>query len=344
MTVPHEKLHDFCVEALERVGARRTDAELVARSLVFSDLRGVDTHGVVRLPGYIRTIKKGGMNPAATPGLVQDRGTTAVIDGKCAISQAVAHMAMELALRKAREHGVGVVGVRGSGHIGALSFWSMYALERRMIGFAAQNTGPMLAPWGGIQPVLGHNPWSVAVPGGQEGDVVVDMANSTVAKGKIMLAAMKGERIPEGWALNRRGEPTTDAKEAMDGFLTPVGGHKGYGLTLIISVLTSLLTGAALDKDMPGMVEDRPRNTGHLMAALDVERFLPFSEFAGRLDQMLRALRAAPRATGVDRIYVPGEIEQRCAEARMREGIPLPGPVVEEVRKLAGELGLASPC
>ncbi|MBI3075570.1 MAG: Ldh family oxidoreductase [Deltaproteobacteria bacterium] len=337
-----ERLQEFCTAVFMKAGARPEDAAQMARALVFADLRGVDTHGLIRLPMYVRTLKSGGMDVRATVSVIRDQGPTALLDGHNGISYVSAGRAMELAIAKAREFGVGAVGLRNAGHIGALAFFSTYALEHRMIGFAGSNTTPLLAPTGGTVPLLGHNPWSVAVPTGGDTPVVLDMANSTVARGKIRLAAVKGEKIPLGWAFNKRGEPTTDPEEAMDGgFLTPMGGYKGYGITLLISILCGLLTGARLDSEIPDLeAADRPKEMGQFFMALKIEAFVPFEEFSRRIREVIHALRNSPKAAGVERIYVPGEIEHRCAEERRRNGIPEHPNIVKAANEVARELGV----
>ncbi|HEY83242.1 MAG TPA: Ldh family oxidoreductase [Dehalococcoidia bacterium] len=336
------ELKRFCRALLEKVNIPPKDAELIAESLVRANLRGVDSHGVSRMAIYIERLKKGLVNPRPEIAILQQTPAMALVDGDNGCGQVVAKMAMELAMTKARETGVSLVGIRNSTHFGAAAFFSTMALERDMIGIALANSYATVAPWGSRVAYFGTNPLSVAVPTGRELPVVLDMATSVAAWGKIILAAQKGEAIPAGWAIDSDGEITTDAARALQGALMPFGGPKGSGISLIIDVLAGILTGAGYGPYVGDLYKslDRPQNVGQMVGVIDISRFSDVNEFKNRMDKVIREIKSLPRAKGVSEILLPGEIEIRNQERREREGIPLPPTTVEELRKLSAEYGV----
>jgi LDH2 family malate/lactate/ureidoglycolate dehydrogenase len=326
---------------LRAAGVPEQDAELIADTLVFAELRGVTSHGLVRLGSYIRRVKLGLMNPAAAPLVIQRSASTALLDGCNGFGQVVTMRAMSLAIEMAGATGAAVVGVRNSNHFGAAAYYVMAAVNVGMIGLVLSNSAPAMAPWGGAVAMMGTNPLAVGIPAGDESPVVLDMATSAVARGKIRLAAKKGEKIPEGWALDAKGEPTTDPEEALAGTLLPASGPKGYGLAFVIDVLSGILTGSGFGRtvrpldDMSG-----PVRAGHLVAAINVQDFTSVPGFRAEVDEFIREIRNCPRAPGVDRIYVPGEIESEAALRLSKEGIAVSSAVAADLKALGAELGV----
>jgi LDH2 family malate/lactate/ureidoglycolate dehydrogenase len=339
--VPHEKLRDFVMLALMGVEVPRDEAELVADCLVDADLRGVYSHGVMRLPVYIHHLKKAGpgrIAPRAEIRALREGDAFALIDGGNGLGPVVSAKAMDMAIEKARASGIASVGVRNSNHNGAEAYFSMMALEHDMVGFCATVGGKnILAPWGGLTPLLGNNPFSFAIPSGEELPVVLDMACSVVARGWILLAMKNNWEIPEGFAVNKDGVPTRDAKEAYEGLVLPVGGYKGYGLALIGCILAGVLTGAAIGDLYQDF--DRDQNVGHFMGALSIEKFMPVLEFKGRMDMLIRELKSSKLMKGQEKIYLPGEKEFEAKARNLREGIPLSKGVLDELNKI-GEASL----
>ncbi|MBA7653546.1 putative oxidoreductase YjmC [subsurface metagenome] len=319
------------------------DADLIAESLVRANLRGVDSHGVARMAIYIERLNKKLVNPEPQIEILQETPAMALLDGDNGSGQVVAVRAMELVMAKARESGVALVGIRNSTHFGATAFFSMKALEQDMIGMVLANSYATVAPWGSRAPYFGTNPLSVAVPAGQELPVVLDMATSVAAWGKIVLAAQKGEPIPMGWAIDADGEVTTDATRALQGALVPFGGPKGSGISLVIDVLVGILTGANYGPNVGDLYNnlERPQNVGQMMSAVDIRRFIDVSEFKSRMDAMIREIKALPRAKGVNEVFLPGELEVRNQQRREKEGIPLPPATVKELQKLSSEYGVS---
>ncbi|MGB9866795.1 MAG: Ldh family oxidoreductase [Bacillota bacterium] len=335
-------LKRMVVDVLTKLGVGWEHASTVADVLVSADLRGVDSHGVARLPIYCRRIKAGAINTKPSIRVVNETPATAVVDGDNGFGHVAGKFAMDLCIRKAREHSVAVVGVRNSNHFGIGAYYAMMALAHNMIGFAATNASPLMAPFGGSTAMLGTNPFCLAVPAGKELPLVLDMATSQVARGKIEMCLREGKKIPLDWALDQSGKPTDDPAEALKGTLLPLGGHKGYGLSMAVDLLCGLMVGAAYLNHVGSLFGNlsRPQNVGHLFMALDVSNFMPVEEFETKMDEYLRAVKASPRAQGVTEIFVPGEIEFRATRERLARGIPIKDEVIEELQELLHSEGL----
>lgn len=335
-------LRRMVADVLAKLGVDTGHAAVVADVLVAADLRGIESHGVARLPIYCKRIKAGAINTRPSIRVLNETPTTAIVDADNGLGHVAAKTAMELCIRKARENGVAMVGVRNSNHFGIGAYYAMMAAQHGMIGFAATNASPLMAPFGGSSAMLGTNPFSVAIPAGKELPVVLDMATSLVARGKIEVCLREGKKIPLDWALDRNGKPTDDPAEALKGTLLPLGGHKGYGLAMVVDLLSGLLTGAAYLDAVGSLFGNlsKPQNVGHLLMAVDVERFMPRQEFESRIDEYIRSVKASPRAQGVAEIFIPGEIEFRATRERLARGIPLKDEVVGELHELLKAEGL----
>lgn len=339
--VSADDLKVFSQAVLERVGLPANDAGIVADHLVVADLRGVHSHGAVRLPWYVSGIETATINPRPNLRRVRQRRCVGLLDGDNGMGQVVAARGMEWALEMAHAEGIGVVGVRRSNHFGTCAYYGHMAAQQDYIGLVFTGSWPLMAPWGGKEPMLGNHPLAVAIPADEEPPVVLDIATSVVAQGRIALVAKKGESIPEGWALDKEGRPTQDPREALEGLLMPLGGYKGYGLSLVIGILSAVLTGSAISwemLDIPAVCKGLGINAGHFFMAIDVETFVPLPEFKRRVDGVVRTLKTCPRAEGVERIYVPGEIEYLKEQAYRAEGIPVAAAVMQELRELAARL------
>jgi LDH2 family malate/lactate/ureidoglycolate dehydrogenase len=261
----------------------------------------------------------------------------ALLDGDNGLGQVVAARAMERAIALAERSGVGLVGVRNSTHFSMAACYAMMALNRDMIGLVVNSGRALMAPWGGTKALISDNPTAVAVPAGEERPVVLDMALSVVARGKIKEALRRGESIPPDWATDRSGRPTTEPAEALAGLLSPIGGPKGYGLALINGLLAGVLMDGTFAWQVGSAYDDldRPQRVGHLLAAIDVSSFMPVAEFRARVDELIQEIRRCRTAPGVERVYLPGEIEFECQEERSREGIPLSEALWEELCEMA---------
>ncbi len=326
---------------LEAVGVSREDAQVVADTLVFSDLRGVSSHGVARLATYVRRVKLGLINPRALPCVVRKTVSTALVDGGNGFGQVATVKAINLAIEMAGAAGVAVVGVRNSNHFGTAAYYAMVAVKAGMIGMVLSNAAPAMAPWGGTLAMLGTNPLAVGIPAREEPPILLDMSTSVAARGKIRLAARKGEMIPEGWALDSKGQPTRVPQEALTGTLLPISGPKGYGLALVIDLLAGLLTGSGFGRGVKALDDlSGPVRAGHFVAAVSVDAFADPVGFLADVDSLIREIRQCPRMAGVQRIYLPGEIEFERSVRLEREGIPLSHEVAADLAALGVELGV----
>lgn len=333
-------LEEFCVSLLCAAGVPKKDAELFVDSLIFSELRGVKSHGVARLPVYVKRITLGLMNPKTDIREVSSRGAVVLADASNGIAPVVGCWAMDRCVELARKYGVGVVGVRNSNHLGSLAYYVIRATKAGMIGFAISNTAPAMAPWGGKVPLFGTNPIAIGVPAKSEPPIVLDMATSVVARGRIRIAASRGEKIPLGWAIDENGLPTDDPVKALKGTLLPIGGPKGYGLALIIDLLSGLLTGSAF-LDGVGANDDfsKAMRVGHLFMALDPTVFIP-GDFEALVDDYIRRVKSSPSREG-ERIYMPGEIEFLKAAESEGKDILLTSGIVKELKVLCERLGVS---
>jgi LDH2 family malate/lactate/ureidoglycolate dehydrogenase len=341
--VAANELERFCAGIFGSVGVPERDAELVSRNLVEADLRGSSSHGVMRVPIYVKRIEAGSIRPTSQETVLRETPTSALLDGNHGIGQVISRRAMAMCIEKAKTSGVAFVAVRRSNHFGMALSYSTMALEHDMIGMVFTSPAArLMAPWGGIDPILDNNPISFAIPAGEEFPVVLDMATTVVSRGKIGVAAKKGERIPKDWALTIDGRQTDDPVEAFDGILLPIGGYKGYGLTVISGILAGLLPGAAiLASEISDFYRDVSvhQNIGHFFGATRIDLFSPVDVFKAKMDRMIREIRDSRRAPGVDRIFLPGERGYLAALKNSREGILLPETVAQDLNALGEKYG-----
>lgn len=344
VTVSAETARVFCQEVFERAGLPKEGAFLVADALVDADLRGVSTHGLVRFPIYVTRLRKGLVNPTPRMRPIRERGATVVLDGDDGFGQVIGAEGMRRAVVLAREHGLGMCAIRNGNHLGALAYIAAMAVPHQMIGITLTITNPVIAPWGGIVPKLGNNPLAVAVPAGDRPPIILDMACSQVARGNLILASKLHQAIPPTWALDNKGRPTEDPDAGLRGSLMPVGGHKGSGLALVVGILGGLLAGSAFGAGLGDIFDmTRPQRFGHLILAIDIGACRPVPEFVQGVEEMVRDLKATPRVEGVEEIYMPGELETRRREERLRHGFQVSRVVLDEVRAVGAELGVQWP-
>jgi LDH2 family malate/lactate/ureidoglycolate dehydrogenase len=337
-----DRLVDFGADVLAAVGVPEEDARLVSDSLVTADLWGHPSHGMLRLGWYVARLRSGVMQPVTAPSTVQDGGAVVVIDGREGVGQVVTDAACRLAVERAGRHGVGVVAVRNSNHFGTAAYWTRRMAAAGCVGILTTNGSPAMAPWGGREKTVGANPWSIATPGGSSGPVVLDIANTGVARGKVYAALQRGEPIPDTWALDADGAVTTDPAAAIDGLILPMAGHKGYGIAFMMDVLSGVLTGSSYGPDVAGpYVPDRRSGCGHLVLALRIDAVLDPQEFDRRIDDLIATTKAVPRARGADEVFHPGEPENRAEARARREGVVvLPERTVTELQELGRSCGV----
>lgn len=346
--VPFARLKNFCQQAYRKVGVPAAEAEIVADLLVRSDLRGVETHGVTRLPIYIQRLQKGYVRRVSQITVVRERGATAFLDAHGSMGHIAAYRAMQKVLEKAEEYGIGWVSVKDSGHFGVAGLFPMMALKKDFIGYVCSNSAPMMFPWGGRERIIGNNPLAYALPAQEYQPVVLDFSLSVVSAGKLILCRKKGEKIPLGWAFDKNGLPTENPYAGYEGggSLAPVGGHKGYGLVLVHEMLTAILTGGKWTRNIKSLYEEDPsgiQGTCHSFMALDPECFIGREEFKKNMDAYIKSIKESAKAPGVEEILVPGEPEYRTEQKFLKEGIPLATNTVKELDSLALSLEIESP-
>ena len=338
-----EALRDFASAVYQGAGMPGDDAYLVADTLVQADLWGHQSHGVLRLGWYLDRIRNGVMSPVTKPEFVVDSGAIALIEGHDGVGHVLTQLATREAVKRARQHGVAVVGVRGSNHFGTCMYYTRLGALDGCVMWLTSNGGPAMAPWGGRRKIIGTNPWSVAAPAGRHPPFLMDMANTGVARGKIYLARNRREKIPEGWAIDKDGAPTTDPQAAIDGIILPMAGHKGYAIAMMVDILSGVLTGGGFLSQVhsPYQTADRSQ-CGHFMIALNIEALQPLAEFNRRMEQYIAEIKSVPLAQGFDEIFYPGEMEARNDTVNRCEGLLLPEDTRAGLAAIAAETGLKS--
>lgn len=339
-----EALHSFVGAIFERCGLDVTDAALIAQTLVEADLRGCHSHGVLRVPEYADKLRHGGVDPRGAPRIVSERAAAIVVDGGNSMGQIAAVFAMRRAVERAKNFGVAVATVRGSNHCGALAYYAMLALPHDMIGLAATNALPTMAPWGGTEKIVGINPLAVALPAGEEDAMVIDAAFSASSHGKIRVFHQKGLALPDGWAFDAAGRPTTDTAAALSGLLRPIGDYKGVNLAVVMGVLSATLSGASYGTDLGNMV-DGPQagRDGQFLMALDVAAFIDVDEFKHQVDRIARQIRASRLAPGFDAVFSPGQLEADTRRRYLAAGIPLNPNTIDGLTACAASVGVETP-
>jgi LDH2 family malate/lactate/ureidoglycolate dehydrogenase len=343
----------FAEQVVAGLGAGPEAARTVAASLVEADRRGVHTHGVVRLPSYCAEARAGRVSPGAEPQVVRQEGPVALMDGGGGFGAVTGAAAIALAIDAAERYGIGFVAARGCTHFGAAAFYTLRAVERGLVGIAATSTPAVMAPWGGAEGRLGNNPLSVAapMPAGRP-PFVLDLAQSAVSRGRIKLAELAGEQIPEGWALDGDGRPTRDPAAALAGALLPSGGYKGSGLALAVEVLTGVLAGGELGPELINMSMTGSARSGSatkagtvasIYAAVDPERFVGREAFTERMARLADLITSTPPAAGFTEVLLPGSLEARAELDAQVRGIPLDDATVQLLRELGSDVSVAFP-
>ena len=338
-------LSDVINRIFRACGMDEHDAGIMSTSLVHADLRGVHSHGVLRIPDYVKKLTGDGVNPRGRPKITSDRMAAIVVDGDNSMGQIGSAFAMRTAIDRARTVGVAYAALGGSNHCGAMDWYTLMAVEAGMIGIAGTNAIPTMAPWGGLDPIVGINPLSIALPADKAPPFVLDFAFGATAHGKMRVYHQKGLPLPEGWAFDSDGNPTTDAAKGLVGLIQPIGLHKGVALGMAVGILSSLLSGAGYGTESGTMKTGAVvGKDGAFFVAINIAAFQELSEFKKRVDVIIDQLHRSRRRPGVERLLVPGEIEHDIETAYRRDGIILAGTTVDDIAKAAAKLGVdASP-
>jgi L-2-hydroxycarboxylate dehydrogenase (NAD+) len=353
-TFSYDQLFRFTYEMLTKIGCPEADAKIGTEVLLSADLRGVDSHGVARLSGYVRLWEKGRINAKPNVHVSYETPSTAVVDGDSGLGLVVAPFAMKVAIEKAKNVGTGWVSVKNSNHYGIAGYHAMMALEHDMIGISLTNASPLVAPTFSKERLLGTNPISVAIPAKDQPPFVADMATTTAANGKLEILQRKGLDTPTGWVQDKDGSPTTSANGVKDGgALLPLGGdrehgsHKGYALGAVVDIFSAVLSGAnygpwvppfvAFLDPLPNLVGE---GIGHFFGAMRVDAFRPADEFKSHMDNWITRFRSATPTPGNEKVLIPGDPERELEAIRKTEGIPLLDPVVKDLKELGERFGV----
>jgi len=357
MTIPYSELLDFTISIFLRIGCPEKDAHTAALTLLSADLRGIDSHGVARLIGYVRLHEAGRANPKPNVRVIHETPSTAVVDGDSGLGLVVAPYAMQVAIEKAEKVGTGWVSVQNSNHFGIAGYHALQAVKRDMIGVAMTNASALVAPTFSVERLLGTNPMCFAIPAGEEPPFVADLATTTAANGKLEILQRKSEEAPLGWIQDKDGNPSIDPHALKTGgALLPLGGdrdhgsHKGYALGAVVDILSAVLSGANYGPWVPPFPAYVPMPTGmpgkgigHFLGAMRVDAFRPADEFKQHMDNWIRRFRSAKPAPGHEKVLIPGDPERDMEAERLAAGIPLLATVVDDLKALGAKLGVAFP-
>lgn len=333
-----QQLLDLAVDILVQAGFPQDDAHLIADSLVEADRNGIGTHGLSRLNLYIERAEKGVLNKTPEIKVLRDNKSAVVIDADNGMGILACKKGIDLITEKAKSTGIAMAAIRHSNHLGALSYVADLIQRKGFIGFVSSNTSPIMAPYGGKEPVLGNNPFSVGIP--YRPPIIFDTALSITARGKIIMAQREGKAIPHGWAINKEGHVTTDAQEALLGAVLPLAGHKGYGMALIIDILSGVLTGASYGQNVGSFVPpdfSKPLDFGHILIAIDIDSFMDREEFNERLSHLVTTIKGSDPAHGFSRILIPGEGRFERSTLAAQEGIKLENSTIEKLKELCSK-------
>jgi len=342
MYISAENARKLCTSILVASGLSTEHASIITDNLILAELRGIGSHGMSRMAVYCSRIKNGLINKNPKISILKETPATAVIDGDNGPGQVVGLEAMDICIKKASSCGTGICSVRNGSHFGIAAYYAMKALEHDMIGVALSNAPATMGPWGGITPMIGTNPFCFAIPAGRHRPIVLDCATSIVARGKIILAEKEGKPIPDNWAMDKWGNPTTNASEALKGSVLPFGTYKGYGLALVIDILCALLSGASFGIHIGDLYNntDAAQNLGFFLMAIDIKSFVNADIFKQQVDQMTDEIKACRKAVNTNEIYVPGEIEYNNEIANRERGIEIGQGVLSDLCRLAEEYSL----
>ncbi len=340
--VKGENLEAFAEELFQKVGMNQEDAAFHAEALVNSNYWGIDSHGAIRIPAYVKRMENGAINVKPDIRVIRGENNLEVIDGDAAAGFIAAREGMKRAIENARKTGIAACGVINSNHFGAGAIYARMAAKEGMIGISMTNVKPLIVAPGASTPVTGNNPIAFAIPTYGDFPFVLDMSLSVVAGGKLTLAIKKKEKIPMDWATDKEGRPTDDPQKAFDGYLLPMGGHKGLGLSYVVDILSGLITGGVFGKEMKSMYAnpEEPSLTGHFMIAIDISKIISKEAMKERMKEFYDGLKATPMWDEKAEMLMPGEIEYRREQERRKNGIPVPETTYEELKELEKKFGL----
>jgi LDH2 family malate/lactate/ureidoglycolate dehydrogenase len=337
-------LYDFIMKLSQKAGLDKEAAHILADTLIEADLKGIQTHGLLRLPIYIKRMETGMIEVKENMEIISDRGSTVLLDARNGLGQTACVRAMDLALSKAAQFGLGVCGIQNSNHCGALGYYTDRAAQKNMIGFCTTNVFPLMAPSGGKDKVVGNNPFAISVPRAQDEPITFDVATSTVSYGKVLTFLKRGEKLPLGWILDGQGRDTDNPEELISrrGSMTPFADYKGYGLAFVLEILSAILTGASFGRGLHSLYDaDHPAGLGQFLVGLNISFFMDPKVFFKRLEDWVAEVKGSGLAAGSEEIFIPGEIEQKSKAENSRAGLLYEDFLLDEINLLAHKYGLA---
>ncbi|MGM0754186.1 MAG: Ldh family oxidoreductase [Bacillota bacterium] len=345
-TYAESDLRQFCKTLLEEMGMMEDHAAVVSESLLRANLEGVDSHGISRLPIYAKRFSDQRINLNPSIQMEQRSPSVLVVNGDNGLGHVISYKAINKGIEMAKQSGVTAIAIKNSNHFGTASYFCQLACEQNLACIGFTNSPPGIAPWGGKEAFFGTNPMAFGFPTGDDQPVIIDLSTSIVARGKIILAEKQGQTIPDGWAIDEKGEPTNDPKAALNGSVLPLGGAKGSALALAVEILTGLLTGAAFGPHVKSIYEDGEKenaNVGHFFILMDIEKFMNLNVFFESIKSLLVEMKAVPKAPGNDEIRYPGERRKRERDKRQLEGVQLSQSVSDELQSLGSQFGVEFP-
>jgi LDH2 family malate/lactate/ureidoglycolate dehydrogenase len=338
--VNSKKLKEFCNNVFTNIGIEKEKAQIISDLLVDSDLRGIASHGVMRLPVYAKKAIRGSINAKASLNKLSELGSVILYDGENGFGQINAILAMRECVKKSEDTGACFSVIRNSNNFGAAGLVAMEAAKHGKIGLVFSNASPTMVPFGGSTPLLGTNPIAIAIPTRKPFPIVLDMATSAVARDKIRVYAKLNKEIPLGWAVDKEGKNTTNPKLAWEGFMLPMAGPKGYGLAVMVDILTGVLSGGAMGHDIKKIYDESGQDASHFVGTINIDAFIPYEQFQNRLEKYYEYIKSSPPGEGFEKVYLPGELEYDSEQKRLIEGIPIPHSVIDELKEIASELGI----
>lgn len=342
MYISEEKIRKFSNQCFVALGMPKDEAEIITEVLLEADLREIHSHGFLRLPIYAERIQKGLIRNKASINAEKENDAIAVLDGEYSSGQVVAYKAMEKSIEKAEQSGIGLVAVKNSNHFGISAYYSLMATQKDKIGIVISNVSPLMPAIGGAEKVIGNNPISIAAPSGEGNPIVLDMALSNTAFGKVLFAKESNRQIPKDWGVDSKGNPTTNPDDVINGgFLSPVGGPKGFGLAVMAEILTGVLAGGHFSKMIPSMYDvNKKQSISHFMLTIDIKQFIPLELYYASVKQLVSYIKDSKKAEGVEEIYLPGEIEFMKEKRNKENGVPLEEQTFLKLNELAKELNI----
>ncbi|MGM0420472.1 MAG: Ldh family oxidoreductase [Bacillota bacterium] len=339
LNVDPNKLFNYCKDILISLGISENGAKITAEVLIDANLKGIDSHGITRLPVYSKRLKLGVSNNNPVINFAQMKDSTSILDGDNGLGQIIAYKATEKAIDLADNYGTGFVGVKNSNHFGIAGFYVNKILESNKIGFVFSNSASTMVPFGGKDKFFGTNPLAIGIPTGSDFPIVIDMATSVVARGNIILASKENRKIPEGWAIDKNGNMTTDPNEALQGAVLPFSGPKGSALALMVDVLSGVLSNGAWSNHVNSQNTnfEEPQAVGHFIGAIDITGFMPVNQFKEKMNTYIKEMKSISPAPDFNEIKLPGEIEFETKKRRLKEGIPLSKEIRDELTDLGNQ-------